>query len=217
MAMTGTNANGTNSERGLPSARDDPDRIVDRYFGLPRKPKERPPLPGVRDRFDLYLPQSYVHTRLWEAIRRQDPQAEATTREGVPAYRPVDRPYGGRIVVLPRDEREARYGKALLVADLPTADQPDRAPLLVVGAGEMAWQEALELVDEARHYGLDRPVLPERLPAASAYRIWLDMADRRRRGMRTTGPGTFPTLSQRYPRSVPGGGGAESHQGASGI
>ena len=186
----------------LPSARDDPERLVERYYGLPRKPKERPPVPALRDRFDLYLPQSYVHTRLWEDIRRRDASAEATTREGVPAYRPVDRPYGGRIVVLPRDEREARYGKALLVADLPTADHPDRVPLLVVGAGELAWQEALEMVDEARPYGLDRPELPERLPAAEAYRIWLDMAARRQRGVRTTGPGTFPTYADRYPRTA---------------
>ncbi len=170
-----------------------PEQIAARYFGLPRKPKERPPTPPARDRFDLYLPQSYVHQRLWEQIRARDAGAEATTREGIPAYRPVDRPYGGRIVVLPRDEREAKYGRALLAADLPTADDPDRVPLLVVGGGELAWQEALELLAEARHYGLDRPALPERrMRVDEAYAVWQDMAARRRRGVRTTGPGTFP-------------------------
>ena len=174
----------------------DTETLVRRYqqLQLQRKRKERPPLPGIRDRFDLFLPQSYVHQRLWEEIRRRDAAADATTREGVPAYRPVDRPYGGRIVVLPRDEREARYGKALLVADLPTENDPDRIPILLIGAGELAWQEALEMIDEARHYGLDRTPLPkERMRPDEAYAVWQDMLVRRRAGRRTTGPGTFPS------------------------
>lgn len=177
------------------SGREDPDRLLRERERRRQtwRPPERPPLPPVRERFDLYLPQSYVHQRLWEQIRAQG--AQSTTAEGVPAYRPVDHPYQGTIVVLPRDEREAKYGKPLMVADLPTPDEPERPPLLIVGAGALHWQEALELLAEARHYGLDRPErpdLPGRMTAVEAYRVWLDMAARRRRGQRTTGPGTFP-------------------------
>lgn len=200
------------------SGRDDPDRAVAARSDRMRLPEwkgsmpnrsrwrlpDRPPFPEHRTQFDLYLPRSYVYQRLWEQLRAVG--AQTTTGDGVPAFRPVDDPYQGTVVVLPRDEREAKYERPLMVADLPTPDDPDRPPLLLVGAGAMHWKEALEIIAETRHYGLDRPQIPDqyrRLNAVEAYRIWLDMADRRRRGVRTTGYGTFPTAAQRYGRPMP--------------
>lgn len=125
-----------------------------------------------RERYDLVLPQSYVYRKLAERIHAAG--LNVSTREGV-TDRPVDAPVLGQTVVLPRDEREAKTGKALLYVD----HRPGMTPLTVAGGGEMYWQDLKEIADEARHYGLDHD---RDLPARRDIRdVWIEMAERRAR------------------------------------
>jgi hypothetical protein len=138
-----------------------------------------PPTPTRRGDYDFFLPESYVHRLIWEQAKRQGVQA--TTREGV-SGRPVDAPVTGQVALLPRDEREAKSGKALAYFDMD-----GDVPIGVVGAGEIAWQELKEIVDEAKHYGTLTPQLPERRDIRA---VWLDEKERAwraKRGMKTTG------------------------------
>jgi len=153
--------------------------IPERYRTRVRHADDPPPTPQYRGDYDFFLPESYVHRMLWQQAKQQGVQA--TTREGVTG-RPVDAPVSGQVALFPRDEREAKTGKALAYYDMD-----GDVPLGVVGAGELHWQELAEMAAEARHYGLDAAELPERRDIRE---VWLDQKEqqwRKRKGIKTYG------------------------------
>lgn len=117
----------------------------------------------------ISVPQSFAMRKLYERLRNDG--VIGTDRRDV-AGRNSDDPVRGRVMVMPRDERDAKYEKPLMYADF----QPGRAPLLVIGGGAEHWQDLKEMADEARHYGDDRPEIPK-IPV-SYEDLWKAMLER---------------------------------------
>lgn len=122
---------------------------------------------GVRRRYALVLPASVGHERQRQEMERQG--VAATTREGVFAQNQRTPAIQGTVAVLHRDEREAKYGRPLVMADI----KPGQTPIMVVGGGAMHWQEMQETLAEKRHYRddvIERP--PEDRP--NMQELWVE-------------------------------------------
>jgi hypothetical protein len=124
---------------------------------------------GMPVRFDLYTPPSYIHHRLREEAERRGVQS--TTREGI-LHRRVDQPLRDQVALWPRDERDARAQKPLLLIDR----RPGKAPLFVVGGGGKYLDELKDLADETRHYGYEQVERPT--PAPNFNRIMAEVLER---------------------------------------
>lgn len=117
-----------------------------------RRPKDQP-VPGYGGTSIRLLPTRGTWRYLQERAERQ--QAVATVAAGV-VGRGADDPVVGRIVVHQQDERDARYGKPLMVADI----QPGKRPILAVGGGGEHTERLIERIEEERHYKFDEEPLP---------------------------------------------------------
>ena len=115
----------------------------------------------------FFVPASYVHQQAWR--RAQARGLETTTVEGV-GYRRVDDTVKTKVAVMPRDERDAKYGKPLVYADMT----PGRQPILYAGGGTKHVEEMEEKVAEMRHYGVDQEEQPDR-PDMQA--VWSNMVE----------------------------------------
>jgi len=147
--------------------------------------RQRGPRPADPvQQYRLVLPPSYVQKVKWDLLYERMAVA-ATTAAGVRG-RDADDPVQGRVAVLPRDEREASKGKALLYADFT----PGKQPVIAVGGGVEYTQDLVELVDEARHYGTDAPPPRERPDINAAWQDRISQDDRNRRGIKTYGAAT---------------------------
>lgn len=99
----------------------------------------------TNNRFHLLLPTRTYHQKLREQMAKQDTKAITAREVGWPR---VDAPVLGTNMLMPMDERDARYGKPMLAFD----SRPDRPPLLIVGYQQLHWQDLAERVAEYRHY-----------------------------------------------------------------
>lgn len=127
--------------------------MSDRPNHFPAEKTHRAPLarPSERvDEFQLALPATH---RMLDYLRKQAEQDGVQMTVAVQSARPMDRPAFGQFAVMPRDERQAKYGKPLLYFDMPQG--PTETPLCVVGWGTMHLGELKEKADEMRHYGED--------------------------------------------------------------
>lgn len=102
------------------------------------------------DEFQLALPATH---RTLDYLRKQAEQEGVQMTVAARSMRPMQQPGFGRFAVMPRDEREAKYGKPLLYFDMPR--EPAQTPLCVVGWGAMHLEELKDKADEMRHYGED--------------------------------------------------------------
>lgn len=135
---------------------------------------------------DLFVPSSWAHKRMREVAERQG--AEASTREGLMG-RTVDNPVRGKVVAMPRDERDARYQKPLFYADMGDVRNGE-TPLLIMGMGARHVEELKDMADEARHYGEDVPQRPpeDRPPnLTDFYHEAVEWRRKQQRGAKTYG------------------------------
>lgn len=91
-----------------------------------------------------------------------------------------DGPTLGTVAVMPRDEREAKYGKPLMLADL----HPHKSPLLIVGGAASHWQALKEKADEMRHYREDYQDDQTVLPWQEIWNRLIELKRHRARGRR---------------------------------
>src|SRR5436189_142482 len=80
----------------------------------------------------LTVPASYAARKQWEAMKNAEVN-RATGRDvvGRPADQPLQYVENGRLMLMQRDEREAKYEKPLAMLDFA----PGQRPLMVVGGG----------------------------------------------------------------------------------
>lgn len=143
--------------------------------------KSAKPLPPANRRGSISVPASYMARKQWEAMQRE--RVQRATQEDVRG-RAADAPLNGTIAVMPRDERQAKDGKPLMLVDV----QPGRAPVAVIGMGAVPWQDLKEMVDEHRWYGHDKPDIPK-MPVSyeDMWKTMLEKRDRAAKGMKTYG------------------------------
>lgn len=141
------------------------------------------PATGVRTAapFTLMLPNRTVEQRVVQHLRDRLGREDITSLPGHEAVRrAVDAVPQGDLVIMPPDEREARYGKPLMVQ----RHRPGEGTMLFVTRGAVRAEEALERLDEEWHYGGYRveadPRRGERL--IDNFRIWTERAQDARVG-----------------------------------
>ncbi len=139
------------------------------------------PLGAVTDNVELLLPVSHG-TLAYLARRAADRDVQVTVAERV-VHR--SRPAFGKVAIMPRDAREAKYGKPLVVADIPA--DPDATPIVNVGWGTKHLEELVEEIDEVRHYGKDAFV-PEPTDWQAVYGEMQQIRKARRAGRHVFGP-----------------------------
>lgn len=122
----------------------------------------------------IAVPASYAMRKLYERMQHDD--VHLTTGADFENRR-VDDPVQGQAMVMPRDEREAKYERPLMFADF----QPGKSPLLVMGMAASHWQELKEIADETRHYGKDVPQIDRQFAKKSPEEYWHDIVDMRKR------------------------------------
>jgi hypothetical protein len=109
-----------------------------------------PPPPDLPDTFDfgLSLPGYVAYAKLQEMAK----EGIQTTTAAPVLKRGVDRPLrSGTYAIMPRDEREARSGKPLMVTNI----MEGRIPITAVGWGQHHAQDLMEMIQYQRHYRQD--------------------------------------------------------------
>ncbi len=157
------------------------------YTLHPKRPKPtgsfRPlRMDEARD-FDLILPQTRSTYRyLAEQAAKQGVAIQGSDEANVQAAAGVA--HGGDVAVMPRDEREAKYGKPLVYLSAPA----NQIPVLILNGGAYPIEALKEMADEQRHYGgnrLDRPA-----PKPDIQKDWGNYVERnlhRQRGRKQFG------------------------------
>jgi hypothetical protein len=109
-----------------------------------------PPPPDLPDTFDfgLSLPGYVAYAKIQEAAK-----AGVQMTTAAPALaRGVDRPLReGQYAIMPRDEREAKYGKPLMITDIKAG----RIPITAVNLGGYSIEALQEMITYQRHYRQD--------------------------------------------------------------
>lgn len=137
---------------------------------------------------DLYVPPTWAHKRMREAAERL--AAQATTREGIVGRR-VDQQLQGRVVAMPRDEREAKYDKPLFVAEV----RPGGMTRVVMGMGAEHTGALVERLAEEDHYQGQTFQRPEGFERPDYNALWKDAQDMKKRAAQ--GKKTYGALPKR--------------------